>query len=125
MGSSDDGHSHPASLEQKEVLAQESIAMNAFGIAWPEKNAEGNHRIPREEGTRRLREGLDQEETRTAEGISQISIVYERVGEWGLVKKMSVPAHDNHTFDHINTYLTRKLKLFYQTLPLRRAILAA
>jgi hypothetical protein len=59
------------------------------------------------------------------EEITEISIVYERVGEWGLVKKMSVPAHDNHFFDRINTYLTRKLKLFYQTLFLRRAILAA
>jgi hypothetical protein len=58
-------------------------------------------------------------------GRSQIRIVYERVGEWGLVKKMSVPAHDNHLFDRINTYLTRKLKLFYQTISLRRAILAA
>jgi len=31
----------------------------------------------------------------------------ERVGEWGLVKKMSVPAHDYHLFDRINTFLTR------------------
>jgi hypothetical protein len=30
----------------------------------------------------------------------------ERVGEWGLVKKMSVPAHDYQPFDRINTFLT-------------------
>jgi hypothetical protein len=28
----------------------------------------------------------------------------ERVGEWGLVKKMSVPAHSQHTFICINTF---------------------
>jgi hypothetical protein len=31
----------------------------------------------------------------------------ERVGEWGLVKKMSVPAHDLQSFDRINTFLAR------------------
>jgi hypothetical protein len=65
------------------------------------------------------------EETGTRNQIPDRIIVYERVGEWGLVKKMSVPAHDNHPFDRINTYLTRNFKLFYQTPPLRRAILAA
>ena len=29
----------------------------------------------------------------------------ERVGEWGLVKKMSLPAHASQSFDRINTFL--------------------
>ena len=29
----------------------------------------------------------------------------ERVGEWGLVKKMSIPAHVPQSFDRINTFL--------------------
>jgi len=43
------------------------------------------------------------DETRTADEIPDRVIVNERVGEWGLVKKMSVPAHDNQLFDRINT----------------------
>jgi len=38
-------------------------------------------------------------------GNYDLRISDERVGEWGLVKKMSVPAHISQSFDRINTFL--------------------
>jgi hypothetical protein len=81
--------------------------------------------LSRERGAKKVIGEEELEETSTADMMHDRVRVNERVGEWGLVKKMSVPAHDNHLFARINTYLTRNLQLFYQTPPLRRAILAA
>jgi hypothetical protein len=36
---------------------------------------------------------------------NDVALSDERVGEWGLVKKMSVPAHVHHPYDRINTFL--------------------
>jgi hypothetical protein len=36
----------------------------------------------------------------------------ERVGEWGLVKKMSVPAHDYKAFRSYKYFSDKNLKLF-------------
>lgn len=54
---------------------------------------------------------LDVEITTALMGASSLfrnytmTISDERVGEWGLVKKMSIPAHVLQSFDRINTFL--------------------